>query len=150
LIILLPLKLYQIIRIDLQPRLYKIQPSYQIQSYSLFILHLLILIIFNSNLSIYYFHHHRHLPTLFTIFIINIKPIYMKKIFRFYFYLTIVQCLKLFNLIPVLMFTNRLEPKNWLRCIQKLYRCWPYYLCRIYVSIFFCLMDLMILFYYIK
>ncbi len=116
-IILLPLKLYQIIGINLQSRLNKIQSSYQIQSNSLFILHLLILIIFNSNLPVYHLHHHRHLPTLFTIFIIHIKPIYMKKIFRFYFYLTIVQCLKLLNLIPILMFTNCLEPKNWLCCI---------------------------------
>lgn len=149
-IIFLPLKLYQIIWINLQPRLNKIQPSYQIQSYSLFILHLLILIIFDSHLPIYHFHHHRHLPTFFTIFIIHIKPIYMKKILRFYLNLAIIQCLKLFNLIPILMFTYRLEPKNWLRCIQKLYWCWPYYLCWIYISIFFCLMDLMILFYYIK
>lgn len=139
---LFALEILDVISIDEEITLDKSDSGGKIDSNSLFIFNLIILIILNTNFPIDYLYHEWHLTTLFSRFIKHVEMIDDKEILWLDANLSTVQSFQLFYLISVLMFANSLKLKGGLGQILELYRRMPKNICWINSSIFFCFVYL--------
>jgi hypothetical protein len=88
-----PLKLHHIHGVDFQIGLCKGQSTNEINPNPFSILYLLILIILDPNLSVDDFYHEGDSSALLALSVEDCKAVYVEKIFRFYFNLSVIECL---------------------------------------------------------